>query len=199
MYKKKYVIKKFIFISIILSMSIMGIGYATWNDGTQLNLSLKTGFINPLFLLENDQVAFDDGTLLLSLSDDSRTLSINGEVYPSFNKDILIKITDEGTIPSVFEDLYKDDENISDLNIISKKKQKNSLYVNKDNIEPFELNINLNRSKSKLIKLSKNYPNSNDKIIKLEQEIEDLKEKIRLYDKEENYEFKYILTFEQGL
>lgn len=191
LYKKKYVRKKIIFISIIISMSIIGVGYATWDDGTQINLSLKTGFIKPLFLLENERINFNNGKLSLSLHDNRRTLHIDGEIYPSFNEDISIKIADEGTIPSVFEDLYKEDKNISDLNIDSS--------FNKNNIESFELNINPNSDDDKLRKLSENCINSNAKIIKLDQEIEDLKEKIKLYNKEENYEFQYILTFNQGL
>nr|WP_312576631.1 hypothetical protein [Sedimentibacter sp.] len=191
MYKKKYVRKKIIFISIIISMSIIGVGYATWDDGTQINLSLKTGFIKPLFLLENERINFNNGKLSLSLHDNRRTLHIDGEIYPSFNEDISIKIADEGTIPSVFEDLYKEDKNISDLNIDSS--------FNKNNIDSFELNINPNSDDDKLRKLSENCINSNAKIIKLDQEIEDLKEKIKLYNKEENYEFQYILTFNQGL
>lgn len=191
LYKKKYVRKKIIFISIIISMSIIGVGYATWDDGTQINLSLKTGFIKPLFLLENERINFNNGKLSLSLHDNRRTLHIDGEIYPSFNEDISIKIADEGTIPSVFEDLYKEDKNISDLNIDSS--------FNKNNIDSFELNINPNSDDDKLRKLSENCINSNAKIIKLDQEIEDLKEKIKLYNKEENYEFQYILTFNQGL
>ncbi len=172
-------------------MSIIGVGYATWDDGTQINLSLKTGFIKPLFLLENERINFNNGKLSLSLHDNRRTLHIDGEIYPSFNEDISIKIADEGTIPSVFEDLYKEDKNISDLNIDSS--------FNKNNIDSFELNINPNSDDDKLRKLSENCINSNAKIIKLDQEIEDLKEKIKLYNKEENYEFQYILTFNQGL
>ncbi len=199
MYKKRYIRKQIIFISIVLSMSIMGVGYATWNDETQINLSLKTGFIRPQFVIDRTKEAFDDGKLFFSVSNDGRKLSIEGEVYPSFNEDISIQISDEGTIPSMFNDLYKDDENISELDINSKEKQKNSFYINNDNMESFKLNINPNNNNEEAGQLNKYYSSSNDNISKLNQEIERLKEEIRLYNKEENYEFQYILTFEQSL
>lgn len=183
--------KKIIFISIIVSMSIMGIGYAAWNDSTKISLTMKTGFIEPLFYLDNNQVTYNDGKLIFSLSDDRRTLNIEGKVYPNFNEDLTIKIIDEGTIPSVFKGLDEQDENISELNRYSEN-ARNNLYVNDNQIESFKLKINLDRDNDYDVYSSKEK-------LELEQAIEAKKNEINLYDREENFEFKYVLNFEQGL
>jgi hypothetical protein len=49
--KSRLIRKKLIFISIIASLSIMGVGYSAWNDDTKITASLTTGFIDPIFLL----------------------------------------------------------------------------------------------------------------------------------------------------
>ena len=198
MYKKRFVRKKFIFLSIIFSMSIIGAGYATWNEDTQINLSLKTGYLDPVLFLENDEIAFGDEKLKLELSDDGRTLDIKGEVFPSFNEDISIKIIDEGSIPSVFSDLYEENDDIAVLKGLSNSKHKSMLNTSSDYIESFEINISPENDNSKMKSSNIDF-SSSDEISKLEHEIEKLEEDIRLYNKEENYRFEYIISFEQGL
>lgn len=190
-FKSKFLRKKLLFITLIVSMSLMGIGYAVWNDGTKMNVTMKTGFVEPLFYLENNVETFNDGKLSLSLSDDRRTLNIEGEVYPKFNEDLTIKIIDEGTIPSVFKSLDEQDEDISELNRYSDNKR-NDLYVNDNYIESFKLKINPDSDNG-----FDSY--QSQELSGLEQAIEALKEEIRLYDREEDFKFKYVLNFEQGL
>jgi len=198
MYKKRFVRKKFIFLSIIFSMSIIGAGYATWNEDTQINLSLKTGYLDPVLFLGNDEITFGDEKLKLELSDDGRTLDIKGEVFPSFNEDISIKIIDEGSIPSVFSDLYEENDDIAVLKGLSNSKHKSMLNTSSDYIESFEINISPENDNSKMKSSNIDF-SSSDEISKLEHEIEKLEEDIRLYNKEENYRFEYIISFEQGL
>lgn len=198
MKKRRLVKTKVIFIATILSMSILGVGYSSWEDNNNIRLSIKTGFINPVFYVENEKISFGDEKLVLIPSDDGRTLYVEGNVYPSFNNDVSIKIIDEGSIPSVFNNLYEDSDNIATLTGLSNSKQKrSSLKIKNDYIEFFEINIspdcdnNVQSSNTKTV--------FNDSISELENEIETLKDKIRLYDREENYEFEYILSFEQGI
>jgi len=198
MYKKRFVRKKFIFLSIIFSMSIIGAGYATWNEDTKINLSLTTGYLDPVLFLENDEIAFGDERLKLELSDDGRTLDIRGEVFPSFNEDIFIKIIDEGSIPSVLNGLYEENDDIAVLKGLSNSKQRSSLNISSDYIESFEINISPESDNDK-IELSNIDSSSSDEISKLEHAIEQLKEDIRLYNKEENYRFEYIISFKQGI
>jgi len=179
-------------------MSIIGAGYATWNEDTQINLSLKTGYLDPVLFLGNDEITFGDEKLKLELSDDGRTLDIKGEVFPSFNEDISIKIIDEGSIPSVFSDLYEENDDIAVLKGLSNSKHKSMLNTSSDYIESFEINISPENDNSKMKSSNIDF-SSSDEISKLEHEIEKLEEDIRLYNKEENYRFEYIISFEQGL
>jgi len=198
MKKRRLVKTKVIFLVTILSMSILGVGYSSWEDNNNIRLSVKTGFINPVFYVENEKISYGDEKLVLTPSDDGRTLYVEGEVYPSFNNDISIKIIDEGTIPSVFNNLYENNDNIATLTGLSNsKQQRSSLNIKNDYIESFEINISPDCDNK--VQSSEVNTNSKGNISDLENEIEILKEKIRLYDKEENYEFEYILSFEQGL
>lgn len=178
--KGRFIKKRIIFISLIVSMSVIGIGYASWNDGTKLELTMKTGFIRPVFDLVNSEETFDDGDLSFSLSNDKRTLTISGKVYKSFNKDLTIRIVDEGSIPSVFNSLDKQDENIS------------KIPDSGDYIESFEITIKPD------IDNDTNYI-QNDGLSELEQQISNLIEEINQYSSIEKYDFEYILNFEQGL
>ena len=192
MKKKKFMIgKKIIFISFIFSMSIMGVGYATWNDDTTIKLSYKTGFIDPVFIIESEKPlqTFKNGRLELTPSKDGNTLIIKGEVYPDFDENVLINIVDNGTIPTVFNELSQENGNVSELNI-----NKN---INK-NTESFTLNISPN-SDEELMQLYETYSISSDEVSNLEKEIEILKERINIYSKERKYEFEHKLSFDQGV
>lgn len=192
MKKRKLMIsKKIIFISFIFSMSIMGVGYATWNDDTTIKLSYKTGFIDPVFIIENEKPlqTFKNGKLELTPSKDGNTLIIKGEVYPDFDENVLINIVDNGTIPTVFNELSQENGNVSELNI-----NKN---INK-NTESFTLNISPNNDEE-LMQLYESYSISSDEVSNLEKEIEILKERINIYSKERKYEFEYKLSFDQGV
>ncbi|MEA5094001.1 MAG: hypothetical protein VB128_03500 [Sedimentibacter saalensis] len=191
MRKIKLLRKKFIFICIIFSMSITGVGYAAWNDDAAINLSYKTGFIDPVFIMDSSEsiITVKNGALSLTPSQNGNTLIVKGEVYPDFNENILVKIMDDGTIPTVFNELSEKKGNVSELNI-----NKN---INK-NIESFTLNISPNNDEE-LMQLYESFSTFNEESSSLEQQIEILREKINYYSKERKYEFEYKLSFEQGL
>lgn len=172
-------------------MSIIGVGYAAWNDDTTINLSYKTGFIDPVFIMDSSEsiMTVKNGALSLTPSQDGNTLIVIGEVYPDFNENILVKIMDNGTIPTVFNELSEKKGNVSELNI-----NKN---VNK-NTESFTLNVSPNNDEE-LMQLYESFSTLDEESLSLEQQIEILKEKINLYSKERKYEFEYKLSFEQGL
>ncbi|WP_312832338.1 hypothetical protein [Sedimentibacter saalensis] len=191
MRKIKLLRKKFIFICIIFSMSITGVGYAAWNDDAAINLSYKTGFIDPVFIMDSSEsiITVKNGALSLTPSQNGNTLIVKGEVYPDFNENILVKIMDDGTIPTVFNELSEKKGNVSELNI-----NKN---INK-NTESFTLNISPNNDEE-LMQLYESFSTFNEESSSLEQQIEILREKINYYSKERKYEFEYKLSFEQGL
>lgn len=172
-------------------MSITGVGYAAWNDDAAINLSYKTGFIDPVFIMDSSEsiITVKNGALSLTPSQNGNTLIVKGEVYPDFNENILVKIMDDGTIPTVFNELSEKKGNVSELNI-----NKN---INK-NTESYTLNISPNNDEE-LMQLYESFSTFNEESSSLEQQIEILREKINYYSKERKYEFEYKLSFEQGL
>lgn len=174
-----------------MSMSIIGVGYAAWNDDTTINLSYETGFIDPVFMIDGHKSfsKLKNGELSLTQSEDGNTIIIKGEVYPNFNEDLLLKIIDNGTIPTVFNEISEENSNVSELNINKNIDKKT---------ESFTLNISPNNDEE-LMDLYESYSDINEESLSLEQQIEILKEKINLYNKVRKYEFEYKLSFEQGL
>ena len=188
-----------IYLSMISSLSLMGVGYAAWNSGLTIETELKIGNTDPLFHVEDDRINNDDGELKCILTDDKKNLTIEGKIYPSFNEDIEIRIVDEGSIPSVFNDMEKGDSEISELNNGVRSKYSRMANTRNDYLETFDLNINSNNHLKEQEDSSIRFSRSNDDSSGLEGQIERLKDEIRLYDQEEDYEFKYKLLFEQGL
>ena len=95
-----------IYMTTLVILNAIGISYAVWNDNTTMNASISTGFIEPYF--EVDETRFignDKGELTLYLSEDKRTLEINGWCYPTFNENLFVKIKNRGTIPVSFSNL----------------------------------------------------------------------------------------------
>lgn len=186
-----------IYISMILALSLMGVGYGYWGNGLITDISMKTGFTNPLFYLEDDEFNVDDGELSFILSEDQQRLKIEGEIFPTFDQDIKIEIIDEGNIPSVLDNVEQEDFEISDLKGRKKSSYSRMLNSREEYIESFDLNINSSKLDNNTDGL--NMRRSSDEASGLEGQIERLKDEIRAYDHEEEYKFKYKLLFEQGL
>ncbi len=89
-----------IYITSIVSLSLMGLGYGMWNDDLNLNVSTTTGKLNARF---NPSSSYIDG-LYLSVSNEGKILEITGEVYPGFNQETSVEIINNGTIPFIFDD-----------------------------------------------------------------------------------------------
>ena len=177
-----------LFMCLILSVCLLGVGYAAWSNNVKTIVTITTGFLKPAFLLENDSIKFPEGELALCLSDDGNTLYIEGEVYSDFNEDIIIKIVDEGSIPSVLNDVDEDEGEVSSFEM---REQSNIKSFEKEDLE-YSINIS---------------PDNNFKNVKynaydvwdIEKQIENLKKEIELYNQKENYKFEYILSFEQDI
>lgn len=66
--------KAIIFMSLILCVSLLGVGYSRWNTDMGTIVNVTTGFLKPTFLLDEHKISFPDGELSLSLSDDGLSL-----------------------------------------------------------------------------------------------------------------------------
>lgn len=193
--------KTIIFITIILFMSLMGVGYASWNKEMIINTQIQTGYIKPSFFLEDSLLNCSNGQLELYLSEDGDILYVEGEIHPNFNRDIPIEIVDEGSIPSVLKELageygggisnLKDDSDIYAYRNYGFSRKENIIKSFKLNIEEYENNAHSEGNRGYYI--------YNEDISDLELQIEGLKDEINLYDIERTYNFEYELNFEQDI
>lgn len=195
-----------IYISTILALSFIGVGYAAWNSGLTIDVAIKTGFTKLAMNILDNKYNLDNGKLEFYLSQEKDTLIIKGEVYPSFNEEIKIEVIDEGSIPSLYNDIEKENSDITDL-----KEANNSRYgrmstmsnrSNHKNVELFNLEIDSSNhfKDDEDSKMSMRFFRSSmEELSGLEGDIKRLKDEIRAYEQEEEYEFKYKLLFQQGL
>lgn len=202
--KVKYKSNKIIFMSLIISMSFIGVGYASWNDTATICMTIKTGCIKPTFCFDDIYPDVEGGNIKLIPSKDGYTLKVEGEVYPNFNDDINIKIKEEGSIPSVFKKLDKDEnENTNLFNNKTSKLRSNNINTEESLIESFKIEIKHDYSdEDKFLKMNAmNFEQEEiDSILSIDQEISKLQEKIDQYKNlEDNIKFNYKLYFEQGI
>lgn len=182
-------------------MSLMGVGYASWNKGMVINMQIQTGYIEPSFFIEDNLLSFSNGQLELYLSEDGNVLYVDGEIYSNFNHDIPIEIVDKGSIPSAFKESADEyDEGISEL------KDDSDCYIyrnygvlgKEDVIKSFQLNIGEYEGNTD-DKGDEDYTIYNENMSNLELQIEDLKDEINSYNTEKTYNFEYELNFEQDI
>lgn len=177
-----------VYIATIVAFSTMGVGYAAWNSDLNLEMTIKTGYIEAR-IKEIENLYLEDGEWIeFKLSDDHQTLYIEGEVYPSFNRNMPLEILDEGSIPV----LLKNMDAITDTDIIELRKDESS--NNRSNAyetiaESFQINIS---------------PYNDDRVVRRsclqdEYDISSLEAMINQYNTERNYPFEYQLLLEQSL
>ena len=196
-----------IYITAIISLSLMGVGYGMWTDGLNINVDLTIGNTGTQAIIDRTKY----GDLMIDISDDGQIISLKGEVYPDFVKDINIVIKDTGTVPLVFNGMEEDGDNeIAELS--QQKKAKYGLFssmIKDDVIETFNLSISPQESESEnmmmrsatysLQAITEEEDEIQSEINQLEREIEELEEEIERLNITEHHEFKYTLNFIQGL
>ena len=187
-----------IYISSIIALSFMGVGYAAWSDGLNIDMIVKTGNTFPVHELNRiSKINLDDGEWIsLKLSDDKKTLYIDGEVYPTYNGAIPVKIVDEGSIPVTLKDIDSDNAtDITELKEEAKAKYSRSSFTVEDVVESFDLNINPDNDKED----SKDKGRMKMYSLEEQDEITNLQNQINEYKKVKDYDFEYELLFEQAL
>jgi hypothetical protein len=104
-YKRVFEKKFIISIVIISTFSLMGVGYAFWNQGLALETKITTASMFTTFKVDESKFPLENfESFNMEVIDDSN-LKIEGYVYPSFKNDIPIIIENQGTIPSKFSKL----------------------------------------------------------------------------------------------
>lgn len=183
-------------ITAIVGLSAMGVGYGYWNDSLNIGVSVSTGNTDPQINLKSFEIIQEDGQLLLSLSEDKRTLSIEGWAYPSFNESIGIDVIDIGSVPVVLDGIDIDikNENIGLMDIGSVPVVLNSMHrdINNEDLgfvesgRYFNLNINsaINNIEQPFLNNQGDYG-----VYGLIQSLDTVKDQ----------SFKYRIRFKQGL
>lgn len=195
-----------IYLSAIISLSLMGVGYGFWTDGLNVDVNITTGNANGTLQYEGAGY----GDLDIGISDDGKRLSFTGEVYPDFKENIKIKVLDTGTVPLVLEKIQNvETSDIEELSLERKTRFGLFSYFKDDVIETFNLKISppeeetmdiiMERSTFSMQGVNEDEDKIQSKINKLEREIEDLEAEIDRLNVTEKYNFRYILNFIQGI
>lgn len=184
-----------IYISTIIALSSMGIGYAAWNSGLHLDTRVETGYIKgSIEEIDNFDLNLDDGEWIsFDFSDDNQILRIKGEVYPSFSQNIPLRILDQGSVPVYLKNMDLNDADITKLIKESRASYRVNSYKREDIVESFKLNISPDNGNGDRNKRSQR--NSSED----QDEISNLQDKLNQYDRKEDYQFKYEFLLEQAL
>lgn len=191
-------------ITTIISLGLIGVGYGFWNDGLFINVNIGTGLTAAQAIIDNTKY----GDLKVDVTNDGQIISLKGEVYPDFNKDIDIVIKDTGTVPLKLNKVEEVGRNeIAELYQQKKDKYGPSSFFKGDVIETFNLKINPPEESKEEIPVStlrKSMDSEEDdpiqgKINMLFDEISELKEELKRYDNIKHHEFRYELQFIQGI
>jgi len=92
-------------ISSILSLNLIGIGYAQWNDGLNIVTSISTGNIDPIFIEKNIDNLNDKGTLTAKMLD-KRIIWVEGQVETDYEGILSYGLQNNGSIPVKFGRTY---------------------------------------------------------------------------------------------
>ena len=86
------------FVVAILSLNLVGISYAKWNNGPELAASLHTGNMEPAFG-ENLKLKGRGGGKLKAKLDKAGNINIEGRVITGYKGDLKYSILNDGSIP----------------------------------------------------------------------------------------------------
>ena len=207
--KKQVRGKLVIMTSSIIMLNLLGISYANWNDNLDIATSIKTGFIEPYFILDNveavDSVEEEAEAQLLegdvlgleSANDiaakkikeeitvsviDGNTLDISG-CYPGFNKNISVRFGNNGTIPIIYGGI----EATEDSEVVNKIKY---------------MGANIKENDEKALQKAEIIEGNNEQEIKIQIKIDKNNKKDNENESEEKqteHSFEYQIQFDQGI
>ncbi|WP_418790606.1 hypothetical protein [Phosphitispora sp. TUW77] len=98
--KKRRILQPYVLLmAVIIPLNFIGISYAYWNDGLDINNSVSTGLIEPLFC-DNYSLDIIQGNGELNIGiDDGDTITVDGRVYTDYKAFINYCLKNEGTVP----------------------------------------------------------------------------------------------------
>lgn len=183
-----------IYVATIFALSTMGVGYAAWSGQLNIDAIVKTGNIQGRIKeINNSDLDLEEGEwLTFRLTDDNQNLEIEGEVYPGFNKNIPLKIIDEGSVPVLVKDLHLNNAEITELREESMIKDRGNSDVDEDIVKSYKINIKADNDRDDHSEMERNSSEEEDEISNLEGLIDK-------YKTEKDYRFEYNIILEQSL
>ena len=108
---RKYVGKKsIVYMTLIMTIGAMGVGYAAWSSGLTIDTKITTGELINGFIVNQRDLKLDDSKSLSMEVVDDTTLKIVADIYPTFDEDFPIVVVNKGTIPAKLTELRIEDE-----------------------------------------------------------------------------------------
>jgi hypothetical protein len=98
----------FILLTTIITINLLGISYAHWDNQLDINTSISTGIMEPSFIRDYQLDNNGKGDLQIKFYKDSKSgknidtyniMEISGEVYPGYEGELTYYIENKGTIP----------------------------------------------------------------------------------------------------
>lgn len=199
--KKLFGRMSIIYITMIIAVSAMGVGYAAWNDGLSMNVGITTGYIAPqIYIDQSEYEEFD-----YKLSNGNMTLYIERGVEQNSSEGISIKIEDNGSIPTkLIDGINSDPSNVSFVTLVNQGEGVFTLNINPlsdtDNNNIIEQNVATSNVQAETYDVQDEVSNIQNEIYQISSKISEIKSEInRLSDFRGEYYFKYNLRYEQGL
>lgn len=92
----------------IITLNLLGVSYAYWNENLDMAVLTSTGSIKPRF--SGDEIKIVGNSKgEITLTPRGNALEITGWCYPTFNENIFVEIGNDGTIPIVYNSIEEID------------------------------------------------------------------------------------------
>lgn len=126
--------KLLVLASSIVTLNLLGVSYAQWDDSLTVDTYLSTGYIEPYFsgqeikivgnvkgeVYVNTETRKDKGnednkkddeekTAEITLIPKGNTLEVSGWCYPTFNENVFVEVVNNGTLPITYNGINEED------------------------------------------------------------------------------------------
>lgn len=195
-----------IYITAIVSLSMMGVGYGYWSDSLSLGVSVSTGDTKVRTDVENNH-----DCLNLTLLEDGSTLHLTGTVFQGSYSNIPIKFLDEGSVPLRLDSIdVVNTSEIVDLDRQDGSRYILSSFIEENELETFQLSIApvMDYNESLIMQSFTTFSIQEDfqeddeiqgKINAIYEEINDIQNEIDRLNIIETHSFEYDIQFIQGI
>lgn len=110
-----------VWLALFFSLNIIGVSYAYWNDGIHVDVRIRSGYLNPLFV--ESQVIDDSNQsdcIMVDVTEDS--IELKGIADKDLQKRYEFSLFNDGTVPYKIKEIINiADSSISYINFVDDK------------------------------------------------------------------------------